>query len=240
MDETKLSKRLQDPTDLTPEEWAEAVHGWGYRLLDRPHAHSPGYRILLVALRDTPTHEHYDPEWVELCLLKPENLLESIRLSRATQTMTHGRVCPGDILLEDRVRKEVHFFTYGARLDVVHLEELTVCAFLSTAPILPLFEEWSTFANQLESESAAQLAEIRARWGIDETGYVQRLAKTPENEIYIAALRSIITTYRRSPVLKESFQEFYISIREELRWQLENNGVPEQGPLLEELLGPSS
>ncbi len=240
MDESELCQRLQHTADLTPREWAEAVKNWGYRLLDRPHPHSPGFRILLVALRDAPTHEHYDPEIVELCVLAGQDVIESTRLTRAAQPMRAQRVCPGGILLEDRVHKEVNFFTYGAQLDVIPLEAETVCAFRSSAPILPMEEGGDVFASQLASESGALLAEIRASWGADRAGYAQRLAETPSDALYVATLRSIVALYHRSPALRENFRAFYVALLEEFLWQQEQGGVPEQGPLLEEVLGPVS
>ncbi len=237
MDEEELCRRLQQAGDLSPQEWEAAMQGWGYRLLDRPHAHSPGHRILLVALRDAPTHEHYDPESVDLCLLASNDLIEHTRLTRSASRVSVPQVCPGNVLLMDRVRKEVNFFTYGATLDWVPLEALTVCVFRSPAPILEMEEDWSPFPAQLGAESAALLAEVRARWGLDRAGYARRLAQVSGDALYLATLRSIVARYRQSPALRENFPNFYRAVTEELAWQ-QASGTGADGPTLEVLLAP--
>jgi hypothetical protein len=43
---------------------------WGYYLLPKSHRESPGYTGLLVAIRETPTREHFDPESIRLRIIE--------------------------------------------------------------------------------------------------------------------------------------------------------------------------
>jgi hypothetical protein len=94
------------------------VENWGYYLLPRSLPSSPGYTGLLVAIRETPTETHFDPETIRLQVCDENGVATYITLGSKSPFQRSGQVCPGQVVLRDRVNKRPNFFVFGGSLDV--------------------------------------------------------------------------------------------------------------------------
>lgn len=136
--------RLTSGTAATPDprpvvglratEVAGQVDHWGFLAYpDLPDG--PGPAFLLVALRQAPTLQHYDPEAIDYWVT------EDGRGSR--RTLTHDTRMPrsedfswGLIRLVDRLGVSNEYLTFGGHLDAALIDDVVVAAFASPAPLL--------------------------------------------------------------------------------------------------------
>jgi hypothetical protein len=216
---------------------------WGYYLLPKSHPDSPGYTGLLVAIHKIPTEKHFDPQtirlrlrdkydqakWTTLWLHSPQEL-------PITASM---HVCPGEVMLRDRMDKRTNFFVFGGSLEAVSVPGETVYSLRSPAPILKLTDDSESVPDQLASETEALIGELQVRWGSDEEGFARRLAQVDPLQFYVATSQSILARYERGHhALQEAFHEFYFALRKERGWLMERGRWPTTLPTLEELLAP--
>ena len=82
---------------------------WGYDLADPPHPRSPGYGRLLVAIRRTPTEDHYDPEAIQLHLCSAQGPPARTTIHLDTSLDGPARVSAGHVELTDRFNKRRGF-----------------------------------------------------------------------------------------------------------------------------------
>lgn len=210
----------------------------GYVLWGEAYPGAVGHTHLAVAIRDAPTHRHYDPERIDLPLFVMEGSLSPVTLARRTVYRSPQQVAPGRIHLRDPVDKRVTFYSYGGTLYPEEQEDKTVYVVASDAPILTIEETWTDFATQLAFESEAWLARLEAQWGRSLAGFYRILARTEPLVLYLAVLRTIWREYSQDPVLRTEFPQFYWGLREERR-KLERAGLwREDGPTVEDLLTP--
>ena len=119
---------------LRATEVAGQIDHWGFLAYpDLPDG--PGPAFLLVALRPTPTLQHYDPEAVDYWVT------DGGRGSR--RTLTYDTAMPrsedfswGMIRLVDRLGVSNEYLTFGGHLDAASIEDVVVAAFSSPAPLL--------------------------------------------------------------------------------------------------------
>jgi len=115
-------------------EVAGRVEHWGFVAHpDLPDG--PGPAFLLVALRPTPTLQHYDPDSVDYWVT------DDGRGSR--RTLTNDTPMPrseefswGLIRLVDRLGVSNEYLTFGGHLDAALIDDVVVAAFASPAPLL--------------------------------------------------------------------------------------------------------
>ncbi len=221
-------------------ELPQEIEGLGYVLWGKAYPGGVGHTHLAAAIRDAPTHRHYDPERMDVPLFLMEGVISQVALVRRSAYRTSQHVAPGRILLRDPVDKRVTFYSFGGTLHSVEQEDKTVYVVASNAPILAISEDWTDFATQLAFEVEAGLARLRARWGRHLSGFYRILAKTDPFVLYLAAFRSIWREYREDEVLRGEFPEFYWGLREEQRKLAQVGLWREDGPTLESLLDPSA
>ncbi|MCB0222385.1 MAG: hypothetical protein KDI02_01740 [Anaerolineae bacterium] len=221
--------------DLFFQEIAEA----GYLLLDPLHPASPGGTRLLIALRETPTEHHYDPEQIDLSRSDPDGGVAQARLTLAALTSGAWSLSSGPVVLRDRFDKRVYFFTYGGALEIYAKAEIAVCVLTSPAPIVEMSNEPGSVAEQLVTETEALLARMHANWGRDDHGYHQRLVEIEPLELYAATIFYLSETYEQNSALRRSFHHFYDMLRQEQEW-LHGLGRPKNAPMqLAALLAPA-
>jgi len=214
------------------------MEGWGYYLLPRAHLHSPGYTGLRIAIRGTPTKLHFDPESIRLRLRDEPGSANWTTLELGSPDQVTGHVCPGRVIVRDRLDKRIHFFTFGGSLEVAFAPGVIVYSLHSPAPILELTEPEESIPDQLASETEAMMGEVQARWGSNDAGFARRLAQLDPFQFYLASLRSILLRYGQSRALRESFEALYDALLGEERWLMQTGQWPAQPLMLEELLAP--
>lgn len=108
-------------------------------LLETPSLERPGEARLLVAFRDPPTLEHFDPELVTIWRTGEDRRGHRADLSLETRTPLREEFSWGRIEVVDRLGIENVFATLGGELlmDQVRVG-LAIAAFTSPGPILRL------------------------------------------------------------------------------------------------------
>ncbi|MGD9099327.1 MAG: hypothetical protein PVF45_02525 [Anaerolineae bacterium] len=214
------------------------MENWGYYLLPKLHQHSPGYTGLLVAIREIPTGMHFDPESIRLKLQDEDGAADWATLGLRSPFWESRHVCPGRVILRDRVDKRVEFFVFGGSLEATSVPSETVYSLRSPAPILELTEPPGSIPDQLASETEVVVGELEARWGLNEEGFARRLAQVATPQFYLASLHSILARYKHSRALRETFHDLYDALLEE-KCRLMEAGQWSVTPFgLEELLAP--
>lgn len=211
---------------------------WGYYLLPKSHPESPGYTGLLVAIRETPTVEHFDPESIHLRIIEEDKdtYWATFRLKVFFEKSKH--VGPGKVSLCDRIDKRVDFFTFGGLLEAVSIPGETVYSLRSPAPILDYYGSPESVAAQLAFETEALIAVQVARWGSNEYEFLRPLAQMDPFELYLACIHSILKHYQQSPVLRRSFYHFYTALLREKKWLIEVDQWPAMPNDLNQLFAP--
>jgi hypothetical protein len=225
-------------TTMEEQSIIELIENWGYYLLPKRHPRCPGYTGLLVAIRKEPSGKHFDPHRLYLHLFDDECIARWTITDWLTPLKDSGHVCPGRVILRDRSGKSVEFFTFGASLETASGPDEMVYSFRSPAPILALDTSLEIVPDHLASETEALMAKMRARWGLDEKGFNQRLAEIDPLQFYLAALQSILLHYEQARSLEEAFREFYQALHEEKEWFMARDLWPVNPPVLEDLLAP--
>jgi hypothetical protein len=216
----------------------ELMKNWGYYSLAKPHPDSPGHSGLLAAIREEPTGKHFDVQKLHLRLRDEYGRAKSRTFIWISPLEGAGHVCPGTVTLEDRLGKQVEFFTFGGSLEMTLGSGEVVYSLRSPAPVLDLTMPEETVPDQLASETEELLGRIGAKWEEDEGGFSQRLAEVDSLQFYLAALGSILHHYQQAHVLEESHHEFIAVLRREREWLIEKSLWPAKSLVLEDLLAP--
>ena len=95
----------------------------------------PGAAYLLVALRDTPTLHHYDPESVEYWVSEGGRGVRRT-LTRKTRLPLETDFSWGLIRIVDRLHVTNEYLTFGGRLSADVVDGVVVAVFTSPAPLL--------------------------------------------------------------------------------------------------------
>lgn len=213
------------------------IEGWGYRALSKPHADSPGYSRLLVAIRKKPTGEHFDSERLRLRLRDSQGDVRWGVASWRMPVKEADRVCPGPVILYDRYDKQVEFFTFGSSLEVILEPDILVYGFESRAPILELTASEETISDQLAYEAEALMAELEERWEEEHgAGFEQRLTEIDPLSLYVPILNAILLRYSDAHALRRAYRRFYEALKRERDWLNTQDIWPKQPLRPEDLL----
>jgi hypothetical protein len=191
----ELIESLEDAQHW-PRAAAALVAELGYRLVD-PEPGAGDDNHLLVALRDSPTHRHFDPETVA-CYAPSGRVAALTTLDRATATRRcwrPSRALWGHVHVIDRIPVENRFLTFGGELRMAEIDpSLTIVDLWSHAPIV----RWGGHSQATESLAEA----IGAFFGrlivpVDFVpGAAERIDGLPPEVIYRAFLLDVLTRER--------------------------------------------
>lgn len=131
----------------------------GFTLVNGERPSAPGGANLLIALRDKPTLEHFDPEEVSYWVTE-HGRGKIARLDRGAALPIEGTFSWGRIRLTDRLGVMNQFVAFGGRIRAAPVNATTTAiAFSSGAPILrwsghsqgidPLTEEVGAFFGRM-------------------------------------------------------------------------------------------
>jgi hypothetical protein len=218
----------------------EYVKGWGYRTLPEHHAGSPGHPGLIVAIREKPTRQHYDPYRLQLYLRDVDGRATWRTLSWLTPTAKSDRFCPGPIILHDRHGKEAEFFAFGGTLRTTSRETEWIYVLQSAAPILELTEDEETLSDQLASEVEELMAEAKARWQGDDEGFDKRLGNVDPVQLYTSALFTLLERFQHSRAMMASYAALAELLENEKEWLVQQHVWPAAPPRVKDLLSPQS
>ncbi len=199
------------PRQIEPAEAARLLADWGF-LAEPDLPDRPGPAYLLVAMRDTPTFRHYDPELVEYWVSEGGR--------GARRTMDRGTPLPverefswGLIRITDRLDVTNEYVTFGGRLSAADVDGMTVAVFTSPAPLLRRGGH-----SQGWDHGAASLAAFFGRMivAVDFTpGFEARAAAVDPITRYSAFIGDLVGRYRRSPLLRDQHADLWLLLRSE-------------------------
>ena len=113
---------------------AHRMARWGF-LVHPDLPDGPGPAFLLVALRASPTDDHFDPESVEFWVTE-QGKGERRTLTYASPMPRSEPYAWGTIRLADRFGVTNEYLSFGGRLDAALVDGVVLAAFTSPAPLL--------------------------------------------------------------------------------------------------------
>ena len=113
---------------------AQRMTRWGF-LVHPDLPDGPGPAFLLVALRASPTDDHFDPESVEFWVTE-QGKGERRTLTYASPMPRSEPYAWGTIRLADRFGVTNEYLSFGGRLDAALVDGVVLAAFTSPAPLL--------------------------------------------------------------------------------------------------------
>ena len=165
---------------------ADALRDLGFTLLNSDRPAAPGGSQLLVALRDRPTLQHFDPELVT-CWISAAGRGRSLTIDRTGQPGERD-ILWGHVHVIDRLAVENRFLTFGGRLRIGDVSPgLRVVQHVSAGPVV----RWGGHSQGFD----ALAGEIGAFFGrlilpVDfAAGGEARLTTEPPEHLYAAFLR---------------------------------------------------
>jgi hypothetical protein len=154
-----------------------------------------GYDALVINVIRVPTERHFDPDRVDVPIYTADNSVRHLIIAHPWHGKLSHRVALGHVVIRDRKNKVVEAFTCGGDLQIDVYPERTRCRITSPAPIFELVSQMGESPENYDAILAAELetllARRRARWGLNDFGYQQRLAETDPLLLYAAGLYAV-------------------------------------------------
>jgi hypothetical protein len=214
------------------------VDNWGYQLFPESHYYSAGYNELDIFIREKPSDRHYDPESVRLQLRDRYGFARWTTLEVGSAFKESRHVCPGRVILHDRVDKRVQFFSFGGSLEAVTNSGGVMYCLRSSAPVLGLNQPAQRATDQFVFETEEMIGKLKAEWEVNDAGFDQRLAQVDPLQFYLASVFSVLAHLKDAPALQQSFAGLYAMLSRERTWLRETGHWPTSPLRLEELLAP--
>ncbi|MBN1991289.1 MAG: hypothetical protein JW953_01185 [Anaerolineae bacterium] len=224
---------------MSEQDFIDRMEKWGYYLLPKSHPHCFGHTGLLIAIRETPTKQHFDPELIHLRLGDKDNLARLVTLKLKPAFSSPRHVCPGRVVLYDRIDKRVHFFTFGGVLETISASDETIYFLYSPGPILEITGNLGSLPDQLAFEIEGLLGQCKARWASNDNGFACRLAQIDPGQFYLTSLQAVLMRYQQHQALRRRYFEFYTALLQEKEWLAQAGQWPVTLPLLEDLFDPN-
>jgi hypothetical protein len=174
----------------------DALHSiarWGY-VYDRPcPVAGVGYRRLVIAIRNQPTHRHYDPEQIDVPDRESDGRYQRISLHGAG-VRSFGL---GKIRLMDRFEKRQDFWTFGGTVTTMPLKDGVAYIFESDAPFLPMDRLHPDSNYYLAVELKALFGRIQADVHRQGISFSQWVRGNDPRTVYLGSLASVSQMYQK-------------------------------------------
>jgi hypothetical protein len=209
---------MPDPTvDFLPlGRAASLLARLGFELVHGERAAVPGGAHLVVALRQPPTLQHFDPERVEYWV-STAGRGRHTEVDRDTSLPFEGPFAWGSIDVKDRLEVSNTFLTFGGMVTAQAIDPATTIVQLaSTAPIL----RWSGHSQDVDpfaAEVAAFFARVRPAINFT-PGAEATFADMPPLALYAAVVADLRRRYARSSALQEAHPAINQLVAREMRW----------------------
>lgn len=186
-----------------------------------------------INISPEPTREHFDVLRAHFPLEESPGCPGQVVVSHPWIFDSRARVCPGVVILEDRLGEKEEAFTFGGHLTIETRKQYTVCELLSRAPILKL-TQGSDLSRFLFEEIEILLAVERARFA-DLEEYQERICAFEPGQLYRACLVSVRDRIREMEQVDRRCRELEGFLQDQLHHlgSSEQDGAAEQ--TLEEL-----
>lgn len=193
-----MTSLLARPMGLDPVTAAPLLANLGF-LSSSDLPDRPGPAFLLVALRDTPTLRHYDPEVVEYWVSTGGRGARR-QLTRLTPMPIEADFSWGLIRMVDRLGITNEYLAFGGRLTVDSVDGVVIAVFTSPAPILRRgghSQGWDQGAESLGAFFGRFLLAVDYA-----PGFEARAARADPVVRYAAFVAHTISRYRASAELR--------------------------------------
>jgi hypothetical protein len=209
----------------------KTMEDWGYYLMPKAHADSPGYGGVLIAMRQTPTEQHYDPELLELRLADQSEASWTSLIFYSSLNGAH-EVLPGRVIVIDRFDKHIEFFTFGATVEEIRGLHDVVFALTSDAPVLMLTGEDDNIGDQIAYEAEGLLARRQAL----QVRHVSPILPASAHGhsatmLYQISLEETIKRFERIPMMKMAGRGVYAELQRERQWLMNSGNWLTANPL---------
>jgi hypothetical protein len=174
----------------------------------------PGPAYLLVALRETPTLRHYDPELVEFWASSSGRGTRR-SLTRDTPLPVEAEFSWGMIRIVDRLHVTNEYLTFGGHLSVDVVDGVAIAVFSSPAPLLRRGGH-----SQGWDQGAESLGAFFGRFllAVDYTpGFETRAAQADAVTRYASFVADATARYRASPTLRAQQSDLWTLLQAEER-----------------------
>jgi hypothetical protein len=193
---------LTDPVDTRFA--AQLLTGWGFVIHpDLPDMAGDAY--LLVAMRERPELDHFDPERVDLWVSRDGRGVP-LQLTRQSPPYD-GEYSWGTIAIRDRLGVTNQYVSTGGHLTFGDVDGLSMAIFVSPAPILRRgghSQGWDAAAADL----AAWFARLMI--AVDYVpGFEARLAAAGSSARYAAFVADAARRHRPSPTLRDEHEALW-------------------------------
>ncbi len=167
----------------------------GYRFVPERYPQSIGHPKLEINILCDPSEQHFDPKIVRIPIFTSmknphPHQIEQLRLYHPWVYQHEYRMAPGLISLSDRKDKTIKVFTFGGSVTIDSDENCTTCLIQSDAPIIEVTRAKPAVMRFVE-EVEIILAERRAVWVEDLTGFEARLEEVPVSLLYAIFLKEL-------------------------------------------------
>jgi hypothetical protein len=172
----------------------------------------PGPAYLLVALRETPTLRHYDPEVIEYWVSQGGRGTRRL-LTRATRMPVDLEFSWGVIRIIDRLHVTNEYLSFGGRLTADVVNGVVIATFVSPAPLLRRgghSQGWDPGAETIGAFFGRFLL------AVDYTpGFEAFAAQADPVTRYAAFVADAMARYRASPILRAQQADLWMVFQAE-------------------------
>jgi hypothetical protein len=190
----------------------------------------PGPAYLLVAMRESPTLRHYDPEAVEYWVSKGGRGVRRT-LTRSSHLPIDTEFSWGLIRIVDRLKVTNEYLTFGGRLFVGLVDGAVLAVFTSPAPLLRRgghSQGWDQGADSLGAFFSRFLLAVDYAPGFE----VLATDADPVTR-YAAFVGNAMDRYRSSPILRSEQSDLWRLLEsEERRLRTDDRAAWAQGEVL--------
>lgn len=195
---------------------------------DLPDRQGPAY--LLVAMRESPTLRHYDPEAVEYWVSEGGRGVRRT-LTRSSRLPIDTEFSWGLIRIVDRLKVSNEYLTFGGRLFAGLVDGAVLAVFTSPAPILRRgghSQGWDQGADSLGAFFSRFLLAVDYA-----PGFEALAADADPVTRYAAFVGNVMDRYRASPTLRSEQTDLWRLLEaEERRLRTNDRAAWSQGELL--------
>jgi hypothetical protein len=170
-----------------------------------------GDAYLLVAMRDQPTHRHFDPERVEVWVSRGSRGAR-LEITRSTHQLD-SEFSWGTIEIVDRLGVSNEYVSFGGHMTVSEVDGMTVVVLVSSAPILRRGGH-----SQGWDEAALDLAAFfgRVMIAVDYVaGFEARIAEARPLARYAAFIVDSVARHRSAAALRSAHPALWTLLRNE-------------------------
>jgi len=195
------------------QELFECMRAWGYQFAYRQHPESPGFTRLMIAIRETPTRMHFDPETLRIHAPMDDGSISWMTFYYQERVIPERPIGYSRIIVKDRRDKAIAFYSFGGTIRSLFRPGENIYILQSDAPLLDLSSEKDVLSNELADEADILFAQLRARSGGQDHRFYQQVYALKPLDRYAGTILSILGKLEGESALREE--------REPLRWLLQ-------------------